>query len=364
MMCLNFIICSETYAAQETDYSDIYDFSEIEEVLDKNSYDMSFSETVRELSGGNSKGIFYNMFMGFVNELTGELIYNKEVVIKVILMAISLALLNNLSAAFSNSRISETGFFIIYCMIITILMSGFMTLSQMIITVLDQLLKFMSALIPAFFLAMGIAGGYTSQGGFCQIILVTITAVEFIMKNIVVPAINMYVVLMLVNSLVNEDYVSKFAGLLESVVSWVIKTLLTVVTGLNLIQSMILPAIDSAGTGRIRKLAGLIPGVSAGTDAVSEIIMGTGNVIKNAMGGATLIFIIIIIAFPVVKTLAFIFMYKVAAAVVQPVSDKRVICAIESVSRGATLLYRTIIACGILFALSIAIMCISTNIIK
>ncbi len=337
--------------------SSIYDFSDIEEVINSNDYNMDFESTMKELASGESEGIFLELFNDFFNGLLGELIYNKEIVVKLILMAISLALINNLSSVFKNGQISETGFFAIYCMIITVLVSGFMAISEMISEAMEMLINFMNALIPSLMLAMSFTGAYTSQSGFCQLILIAIVVVEKIILTLIIPAINIYVVLMLVNSLVNEDYISKLAGLIDSFVKWLIKTLLAVFTGMNLIQTMILPTIDGTKISGIQKVTGMVPGANVATD----VFLGTSNIIKNAIGTTALIFIIVIVAVPIVKVLGFLVMYRVTGALIQPVSDKRVVNAIDSVAKGAGLLYKTVIFCAVLFGITIAIMCIATN---
>lgn len=345
------------YANESTESKELYDFSDIEKVLGKEEYDLDFEETMKQLSTGQSEGIFLGLFKDFFNTLLGELIYNKEIIIRIILLVISLALINNLSMVFKNSQISETGFFVIYCMVVTILVSGFMAMSEMISEVLQVLLDFMNALIPSLMLAMSFTGAYTSQGGFCQIILMGIVIVEKLIVVVILPAINIYVILMLVNSLVNEDYISKFAGLISSFVNWFNKTMLAIFTGVNMIQTMILPSVDEAKIKGFQKVASMVPGGGA----VSDVFMGTSNVIKNAIGTTALIFVVVIVSVPVLKVMAFSCMYKITTAVIQPVSDKRVVSAVESVSKGAGLLYRTVIFCAGLFCITIAIMCIATN---
>lgn len=357
LIIMFFVICSAKIVFAEAEMEDIYDFSDIEKVINRNDYNMDFESTMEQLATGESEGIFLNLFKNFFNKLLGELIYNKEIIVKIILMTISLALINNLSIVFKNSQISETGFFIIYCMLVTILISGFMAVSEMVTEALKLLLNFMNALIPSLMLAMSFAGSYTSQGGFCQLILIAITIVERVIIAIILPLVNIYVLLMLVNSLVNEDYVSRFANLIDSFVKWFVKTMFAVFSGLNIIQSMVLPSIDSAKVKGVQKVVGMVKGA----DALSDVVLGTGNVIKNAIGTTALVFIIIIITVPVVKVLAFSCMYRLTAAVIQPVSDKRVIKAVETMARGASLLYKTVVFCAVMFGVSIAIMCIATN---
>ena len=55
------------------------------------------------------------------------------------------------------------------------------------------------------------------------------------------------------------------------------------------------------------------------------------------------------------------FMYKLAAALVQPVSDKRITGCIGSVSEGYELIVKVIFSTGILFLLTIAVVAVSTT---
>jgi len=336
---------------------DIFDFSDIEKVIDSSGYTVNFTDTVNRLASGDSQGFFGQLFNSFINELMGELIFNKEVVIRIILMAISLALINNLSMVFKNGQIAQTGFFAIYCMVIILVVSGFLVISDVVAETIKMLINFMIALIPSLMLAFGFIGAYTSQAGYCQLLLIMMAVVENIIVKFILPVINIYVVLMLVNSLVNEDYVSKFAGLIESFVKWFTKTMLAVFTGLNIVQGMLSPSIDATKTKGFQKLADLL---KTG-QMVNDVIYGTGNVIKNAIGTAAVVILAVIILVPLVKVLAYIAMYKFTAAIIQPVSDKRLITAVDSVAKGASMLYRILIFCGVLFALTIAIMCIVTN---
>ncbi len=344
------------YAESSASLWDLYDFSEIEEVINGAEYELDFDEVVKELSGGESQGLFMEIFSNIISRLFAEMIYNKEVVVKIILMAICLAFLNNLSLVFKNGQISETGFFAIYCMVITVLVSGFVVMSDMIVKSVELLLQFMNALIPALMLSLSCAGAYTSQGGFCQIILIGIVLVEKALLTFILPLINVYVVLMLVNSLINEDYISRFAGLIEGFVKWFTKTMLAIFVGFNVVQGMLLPAVDGAKLKGLQKVT-----MAVGGEIIGNVIWGMGNVIKNAIGTAAVIVVVVIVAIPIVKVMAFSAMYKFAAAIIQPVSDNRVVTAIDSVSKGAALLYKVAMFCGVMFGMTIAIMCVATN---
>ena len=72
------------------------------------------------------------------------------------------------------------------------------------------------------------------------------------------------------NDLSLEGYLTKFAELIELCVSWSLKTLLACVVGINVIQGMISPAIDSVKRSILTRGAEAIPGVGDALGGMAE----------------------------------------------------------------------------------------------
>ena len=372
-LCIVYVILVSDVTAKAYDYElsvyessvydiDDFDLTDIDRIMNSTDYNTeSFSDMVKRLMTGESDGIFLEMFNMAGDRLFGEIAYNKEAIVKVVLIAIAAAMLSKLSSIFMNNKMSDMGFFSVYTLLLVVLLSAFAVNTSVATAVVGLLLNFMKCLIPAFFMAVGAACGVTASMGLYELALVSIMAVEYIVLNFVIPAINVYIVILLLNNILEEDYLSKFASVIETVIEWFIKIIPSVALAINLIGSIVLPSIDYTKSKGYRKLFSLIPGIGQGVDSFVEIIAGSGSLIKNAIGGAALVCIIILVIVPVIKLLVFCFMYKITAAVVQPVSDKRVTSSVEVMAKGANLLYRAVLSCGLLFFLTIAIVCIGTG---
>ena len=219
----------------------------------------------------------------------------------------------------------------------------------------------MKVLIPTFFLAVGVSCGISASLGMYEIALISIMAVEYIVLNFLIPAVSVYVIILILNNVLEEDYLSKFAGVIETVIEWAIKMIPTVAIGINLIASIVLPSVDYAKSKGYRKLFSLIPGIGNSVDSFVEIATGSGTLIKNCIGGAALVFIVILVLIPVVKLLVACLMYKITAAIIQPISDKRVTSSVEVMAKGTNMLYKIVLACGLMFFLTIGIVCLGTG---
>ena len=201
-----------------------YDFEGVDKIVGGTGYNQeSFSDLVGKLMTGDSDGVFFEIFSLIGDKLFGEISYNKETILQVILIAIAAALLTQLSTVFMSSKTSDMGFFSVFTLLLVVLVSAFSVNSRVATDVIEVLISFMKCLIPAFFLAVGAAGGATASLGLYEIALVSIMAVEYVLLYFVIPAINVYIVILLLNNILEEDYLSKFASVIESVIGFAIK---------------------------------------------------------------------------------------------------------------------------------------------
>ena len=226
---------------------------------------------------------------------------------------------------------------------------------------LETLLDFMRVLCPSYFLAVAIASGSSSSLIFYNIVLFLIYVVEVLILRFLLPVINIYIMVQVLNYLAGEEYLSQFAELLSKMVTWILKTLVTCVIGINVIKGMLAPAIDALKRSALTKTAEAIPGIGNAIGGVTDVVLGTAVLIKNGIGMAGAAVMIAICAIPIVQMALMTLMYKLTAALVQPVSDKRITGCISSVSQGYELLMKVVFSTGLLFLLTIAVVTASTS---
>ena len=124
---------------------------------------------------------------------------------------------------------------------------------------------------------------------------------------------------------------------------------------------MVLPAFDSFKNSAFMKLSSVIPGIGSALNVAAKTAIGSGVLIKNAIGVGGLIVILIICALPLIKLLVIALMYKVAEAVIQPVSDERIVECIHITADSVILLLMAVGAAILLFVLSLAVIASSSN---
>lgn len=340
---------------------DSYDFSGIEQVLEKEQVDISFGEVVYELLLGDTDTMIQMLLKKAGNYLWEEIEQNKEGILQIFMIAAAGALFSNFASIFRESQIAQTAFFITYLMMISILAASFGVAGKIALDMIRVLLEFMKALIPSFFLSVAFVSGSLSSMAFYQMALIMIAAVEWGMLYLLIPLVYIELVLRFVNDISGEDFLSKTTELIQTVIAWGLKTMMGLVIGIQLIQGMILPFVDAAKMGGLKKILSFIPGVGSGASTAAQMVVGSGVLIKNGIGAAALIIILVICSVPLIKMTVLTFMYRVAAAVIQPVSDPRMVHCVSSVGDGIQMLLKIACYATLLFFITIALICSFTN---
>jgi stage III sporulation protein AE len=209
-------------------------------------------------------------------------------------------------------------------------------------------------------MAVAIATGATSSLVFYHIVLFLIYVVEVLILRFLLPIVNIYIMVQVMNYLIGEEYLSQLGELLKKLISWILKTLLTCVIGINILQGLLAPAIDSLKRTGITSTAQSIPGIGSLVGGVTDVVLGAAVLIKNGIGVAGAIVLVGICIVPIVQMIIMSLMYKLAAALVQPVSDRRITGCISSVSEGYELLVKVIFTMAVLFLLTIAVVAAAT----
>ena len=86
-----------------------------------------------------------------------------------------------------------------------------------------------------------------------------------------------------------------------------------------------------------------------------DLIISCSLIIKNALNFFGMLIIIIIIAFPIIKILALVFVYKVSSALVQPVADGRIVEILNDTGNSLIMIFLIVAAVSLMFFIILAV---------
>ncbi len=366
MLCLMLpcsVSASDTPEEIENELLGNFDFFELEEYIEETlpSQKIGFFDTLKGFISGETTFSWKQIWNMISDQLFYELNNAKSSIATLLAIVIIAALFHNFSSVFRDGKTSEAGFYVLYLLLITTTLNVFQLLMESVVGGLSGLLGFLKLLGPVYFFAVAIATGSATSVSFYTMILLLICLVELIIMNVLMPIVQIYLMIRVLNNLSQEQYLSKLANFLHTVIVWSLRTMLGTVIGMNLIQGMLNPAIDSVKRSVLTRGGEAIPIIGNLVGGTAEVVLGTAKLIQNGIGAVGAVICIVICMTPVLKMVVVTLMYKLTAALVQPISDKRIVNCISSIADGATILLRVLMTSALLFLITIAMVANSTT---
>lgn len=344
------------------DMAGMVDFSELDNFLKEEETGITFSEIVDGfMQEGISKTSLEDVISWIKNMLFGEVQRNQQLLIEIVMLAFCFSILKNFAGVFESAYIADLCFILIYCVLALMLLTSFQSFRQIAEEALRQSVDFMKALVPAFCISMVFSSNVSSSVGFYQLAFFVIYLVEWLFLYVLLPMVHIYVILEILNHFMLEERLSNLTELFHDIIQWGIKTAAVAVMGLNVVQGLIGPAKDRLAQGTLGRAAAVVPGIGGAVSGIGEMILGAGIVVKSCIGAAGLVALVLIGAVPLLKVGCLTFFYKLAAAVTEPVTDKRICGCLKGMSQGASL-YMKLVGYGlVLFFLTIGLTTASTG---
>lgn len=345
--------------------TDISDVDEADLGLNEDAFDemdmlteeqagLSFREVVSYIQNGDLQGLLDYSLETIQQTLTGEIKSNNRLLLQLLAVVILGSVFTNLSGKFGK-MVGGNGFFVTYLMVVSILLGMFAIVSDIAMSAVSDLTDLMITFIPAYTLAVSYTNGAGTAEFTYQITVLIIFLCEKVIVQIVFPLAKCSGVVGLVNKLNAEDHFSRTVTLLRNIAGWILKTMFAVVTGMNVIKGVIVPSVDKLERNAVLKAFGMLPGGNT-VKNVSDILLGSGMVLKNAIGIAGAVVVLLAVLLPVTKIAVIYLTLRIVSAFVQPLGDKRFSDGINIMAQTIGLILRGIWCASFLFIISLTLM--------
>lgn len=318
----------------------------------------------RELVRRHDELTLKNIMLSLSKFLLHELILNSQLLGILLLLTIFSVTLQTLQRAFSESSISQIAYFIIYIGLIYIALNSFMVAYTYTKETIDTLSGFMIALIPLILSLMATVGSITALAFFHPMTIFLIHISGVVISKIVLPLLLLGALLQIVSSLSKHYRVTHLAQMFRTFSLGILGVLLTVFIGVMSVQG----GVHAVQDGLILKTAkfvtgNLIPVIGQTFTDAADTVLGASLLLKNAVGIVGLIIIVFIVIFPALKLFVIAIIYKLAAAILQPISDGPVVVSLHTISQYMFFILACLLTVSLMFFLAIIILIVSSNVI-
>ena len=344
--------------AQEQQIENFYNYisnmktkNEVLKDLDAKDYVKNF------IKSGDGKISFKKIMNLLVSYGFREVIACIKLLVLLIVIALICALLTNLQRAFSSEGLSNIAYFACYSLIIIIMAKSFYIGVDVARSAIKEMSDFMTALIPVLVTLIASAGGFVEASIMDPVIIGAITISTNLFTNIIIPVISMSFVLQFVNNLSSEYKIDKLTKLLNQCALWAQGIIMTAFVGIMTVRGITSKSIDEV-TAKTAKFAvdNFVPVVGKSLSDAVATVAGYSFLLKNALSSLGLLIIIMILIFPIIKLIIMIVLYKLTAALIEPISDGRLVNCINSAGDSLVLIMACLICVSVLFFIMIAML--------
>lgn len=342
---------------------------EYEIILDEVFQDDSVDKALSEVFGENRlsiEDIILKLLSGeeTVVDVLWELIQTnfngigdyKNIFIKLLGLALICALFGFIPQIFGNEQTTQIGHFIAYITLTAFILATFSDAVTIVKNTVEIIIYLMNVIIPVYLVAVALTGSISTAGLSYEVFTIIIYFTQNIILTLIIPGVLIYLVMGLANELLESDKFTKLTELIKKSISWVLKGILTMLIGVQMLQGLITPYMDRFNTSVTKKTLEAIPGIGDITASGIEIAVGAALLVKNTVGVVGIIIILAAIAVPFLELFGYGIVFLLTSTLLQPVLQARVHKLFDVTVNAVKLLIRILLTVLLLFIISMALL--------
>ena len=337
-----------------------------EEILAEQKEELNISSFIKE-ANQYTKDTFPNLNMGelFNSAIIGDVdngilykaivaIIGKEIIsgitalVSILVIIVIHSILKTISEGLENKGVSQITYYVEYILIVTLIMTNFTSIIEVVRQTIQNLVGFMNSLTPILITLMITTGNITTANVIQPVILFLISFIGNGILTVILPLLLVSTVLGIVSNISDKIQINKLSKYFKSSIVWILGIALTIFVGALSIEGTLTSSVDGL-TAKTAKAA------------VSNFIPVVGKILGDAVDAVGLVGIIIIIGIcilPIIRLSILTISYYLATAICEVIADEKIVKLLEQMAGSFKILL------AILFATSTMLLIGVTLVIK
>ena len=285
-----------------------------------------------------------------------EIISSINVLGSIIIIIVIHSILKSISEGLENKSVSQITYYVQYILIVTLIMTNFVQILDMVKDSIQSLVGFMDCLIPILMTLILTTGSIASASMLQPIILFIITFVGNFISSIILPLVLVSTALGIISKVSDRVQVDKLSKFFKSSVVWILGVVLTLFVGIVSLEGTLSSNVDGI-TAKTTKAAvsSFIPVVGKILGDAVDTVIGCSSILKNAVGIVGVIIIIGICVVPIVKLTILMIIYYLGAAICQPIADGKIIQLLEQMGDTFKTLLAILCSVSVIFIIGVTL---------
>lgn len=315
----------------------------------------------QEIMNGNIQGGVREFASQAVRNFFFEFSAGREIFMNILLLAVLSSLFTVVMDIVENKQVSHLGFYFLYLLLCIMLSRVFRSIYAEAEEMLLAMTDFVKVLIPAYAAALGMASGASTATVYYEGVLMVIWCVEEVLCRIVLPGIELYMLLTVMDGVWTGERLTGILQSLKRAIEFILKIMLWIVGSVGILQAMITPVIDSLKWNTAKKVAGMVPGVGNISEGISEIFVGSAVLIRNGIGIFFTVVLLFICLVPICRIFVVAACLKFSSALGAVVNHSKLTACSDKVGEASFMLCKVLLTGMGLFLLCIAISVLAAN---
>lgn len=319
--------------------------------------------SIAEFLSGEKQLSLKEWLTAFGKFLFYELQANGKLLGTLILLTVFSMVLQSLQNAFEQQTVSKVAYAVVYMVLLIIALNSFRVAMDYALDAVQTMSHFMIAMIPLLLALLASSGGVISAAFFHPIILFLMNTTGTIVEYVTLPLLFLAALLSIVSTLTDHYKVTQLAELLTKVGIGILGVILTIFLGVMSVKGATSAIADGIALRTAKFVTGnFIPVVGKMFTDAADTVVTASMLLKNTVGIVGVVILFIIAAFPALKIFAIAFIYKVSAAVMQPLGGGPVISCLSIMSKSIAYVFASLAIVSLMFFLSLTIIITAGNI--
>ncbi len=264
--------------------------------------------------------------------------------------------LKGMETGFRTKGAIQAAFFVCYAVMAGIAAAAFVETVKNGRGIIENVSVFMRVLIPVSLASLASSGAVISATAFEVVLMSVIEITQLAVEKLFIPLVMVAAALNIANNISVSLNAEKLVQFINKTVKWGLGAMLTLFVGITGLQGIAAGSADGL-TVKITKFAAsnLIPMVGGILAETVETVMNCSVVIKNAVGIVGIIVVVLITALPLIKITACLILFRLCAAIIQPISDERWVKCITEFGNSISSVLAIAVAVVVMFVIILTI---------
>jgi stage III sporulation protein AE len=312
---------------------------------------------------GEKKFTLKEWLSGILQFIFHEIIANGKLLGTLILLTVFSVFLQTLQSTFEKTSVSKVANAIVFMVLMIIALNSFYVAVDYAKDTIAAITDFMIALIPLLLALIASSGGVLSSAFFHPMLLFLMNTSGALIEYIVLPLLFLSTMLSIVSMLSEHYKVTQLAGLLRTWSVGLLGIFMTVFLGVISVQGVSTAVADGIGIRTAKFVTGnFIPVVGRMFTDAADTVIGASLILKNTVGIAGVVILLIMTVFPALKILLIALVYKVAAAILQPLGAGAMIKCLDIISKNIIYVFAALAIVSLMFFLTVTVIVAAGNI--